>query len=179
MWNCISILMHCILIFSILVPIPHGRHVAVRRQSATRLPRRLRPTPRPPRRPGQGCLWLGKSKCWSTCFSICESNLCWIICNVICIIYIYTLYIYISVEVSVEVCWSTWLWTLKCNWEDSWWTFPWEGASIVLSEFTAYPKTLRTTDGIHWALVATWCPHRACASPYKGHPTLSSYKARA
>ena len=40
-------------------------------------------------------------------------------------------------------------------------------------------KTRWTSDGIHWALVATWCPHRACAPPYKGHPTLSSYKARA
>ena len=35
--------------------------------------------------------------------------------------YIYNVYIYIGWStVSVEVCWSTWLWTLKCNWEDSW-----------------------------------------------------------
>ena len=198
----IYILMHCILIFSILVPIPHGRHVAVRRQSATRLPRRLRPTPRPPRRPGQGCLWLGNQSVEvpvsvSVKIFFVELYAMWYVFYV----YIYIMYIYIY-RLKYSICWSVLKYMIvnpevqlggflrmrvaSGIWGDGH-PLGREPAgrraqyanSIVLSEFTAYPKTLWTTDGIHWALVATWCPHRACASPYKGHPTLSSYKARA
>ena len=95
------------------------------------------------------------------------------------VFYIYIIYIgWSTVSVEVHDC-EPWSATGRILEDESskrdlgWWT--------PLGREPAWrrAKTRWTSDGIHWALVATWCPHRACASPYKGHPTLSSYKARA